>query len=83
MNNTCAFCSQLVEHFIRCHECGEPICAEHRTVRPTPVEQPVVVEDRPFALTRYLCPNHRGASAALSADTDLLLAVQPTRQLTV
>lgn len=63
MNNTCAFCSQLVEHFIRCHECGEPICADHRTLRPAPLGQPV--EDRPFAMSRYTCPNHVRVAAVV------------------
>jgi hypothetical protein len=59
MNNTCAFCAQLVEHFIRCNECGEAICADHRTLMP-------VGERPPYAGTgletpaRYLCPRHVG-----------------------
>lgn len=67
MNNKCAFCAQFVEHFIRCNECGEAICADHRTLMP--------VGPRPtYAGTglglgtpaRYLCPNHVGLLTAVA-----------------
>jgi hypothetical protein len=34
MDNTCAFCAQLVEKFTRCNECGEAISVDHRTLMP-------------------------------------------------
>ena len=36
MNNQCAFCTQIVDPFIRCAKCGEAICADHRGVKSAP-----------------------------------------------
>lgn len=62
MNNKCAFCAQLVEHFTRCAECGAAICVDHQTL--------ASVGPRPaYAMTgqgtpaRYFCPNHAGMLA--------------------
>lgn len=59
MDNTCAFCAQLVEHFIRCNECGEAICADHRTLMPVG-ERPSYAGTGLETPTRYLCPRHVG-----------------------
>ncbi len=59
MNSTCAFCAQLVEHFIRCNECGEAICADHRTLMPVG-PRPAYAGTGEGTPARYLCPNHVG-----------------------
>jgi hypothetical protein len=72
MNNTCAFCDQLVAHFIRCEACGEAICEDHRTAMPTlRMLQPLTsgdargpAEEVPVPTHLFLCPNHRAVRAA-------------------
>ena len=59
MDNKCAFCAQLVEHFIRCNECGEAICADHRTLMPVG-ERPTYAGTGLETPARYLCPRHVG-----------------------
>ncbi len=59
MGNKCAFCSQLVEHFIRCNECGEAVCADHRTLMPVG-ERPSYAGKWLATPARYLCPRHIG-----------------------
>jgi len=72
MNNKCAFCDQLVAHFIRCAACGEAICEDHRTAMATlRMLQPMAsaeargpAEELPVPTQLLLCPNHRGVRAA-------------------
>jgi hypothetical protein len=72
MNSKCAFCDQLVAHFIRCEACGEAICEDHRTAMATlRVLQPLasadargLAEDVPVPTQLFLCPNHRAVRAA-------------------
>jgi hypothetical protein len=59
MDSKCAFCTQLVEHFIRCNECGEAICADHRTLMPVG-PRPVYAGKGLPTPARYLCPRHAG-----------------------
>jgi len=59
MDNKCAFCAQLVEHFTRCNECGEAICADHRTLMPVGPRPVYAVKGQPTP-ARYLCPRHVG-----------------------
>lgn len=59
MDSKCAFCAQLVESFIRCDECGEAICADHRTLTPVG-PRPTYAGTGLGTPARYLCPNHAG-----------------------
>ncbi len=68
MDNKCAFCAQLVEHFTRCNECGEAICADHRTLMPVG-PRPAYAGIGLGTPARYLCPNHVGLLTAAQAAT--------------
>jgi hypothetical protein len=59
MDNKCAFCAQLVAHFARCNECGEAVCADHRTLMPIG-PRPAFAGKGLGTPARYLCPNHVG-----------------------
>ena len=63
MDNKCAFCAQLVEHFTRCNECGEAICADHRALMPVG-PRPAYAGIGLGTPARYLCPNHVGLLTA-------------------
>lgn len=57
MDSKCAFCAGLVEHFIRCNECGASICADHRTLMPVG-PRPIYAGTGLGTPARYLCPHH-------------------------
>lgn len=57
MDSKCAFCAELVERFIRCNECGAPICAGHRTLMPVG-PRPTYAGTGLGTPARYLCPHH-------------------------
>ena len=77
MNSKCAFCAELVEHFIRCKECGTAICADHRSLMPVG-ERPAYAGTGLETPARYLCPRHVGLLrqefAAGGSDTSGLAA---------
>lgn len=86
MNNTRAFCAQLVEYFIRCEECGEAICADHRTAKPALVAQPAGVRNQLADATLYLCLNHRRVApysqrGAALLNTEMLIVAGQTGSL--
>jgi hypothetical protein len=65
MDSKCAFCAELVEHFIRCNECGAAICADHRTLMPIGL-RPIYAGTGLGTPARYLCPNHVGLLTAMA-----------------